>query len=305
MTPLFRCLTLALACAALAACGETPSDHTSTATGDIPAATNDDSPVLARVNGSPITRQDVEEYYSTLPVELQQVPLSFIQPQLVDRLIDQKLMAEAARAAGLADDDRIKRGLTNAEERLLQEYWLRDTVDAAMTDERLQAAYDEMNAGFAPEREIQARHILLESKDEAEAVIAELNDGAIFNDLAREKSIGPSGPNGGDLGYFTAERMVPEFSEAAFALEVGEHSKAPVQTQFGWHVIKVEDARETAPLSFADARPTLEQQEAGKIFEETMATLRDGAVIERVEEEPVIIEEPLGDLPPADENSGP
>ena len=251
------------------------------------------------------TTTDVETYYNTLPPEIRQLPMALVQPQLVDQLINQKLMAQAGRDAGLDNDERVKRGLAAAEEELLQRYWVFDTIEAAMTDERLQGAYDEMVADFTPEAEIQARHILLETKDEADAVIAELNDGAIFNDLARERSIGPSGPNGGDLGYFTAERMVPEFSAAAFALEIGEHSKEPVQTQFGWHVIKVEDARETRPLSFEEAKATLQAEEADIIYRELIDGLKADATIERIEVEPVIIEEPLGDLPPADGNSAP
>ena len=136
---------------------------------------------------------------------------------------------------------------------------------------------------FVSEREIQARHILLETEDAAKDVIAQLENGGIFNDLARELSTGPSAPTGGDLGYFTKERMIPAFSEAAFALDVGEYTKTPVETEFGWHVILVEDARDTQPPSFEENRPQLLQTEALKVYEQIIEGLRGKADIERFE----------------------
>ncbi|NJO38685.1 MAG: hypothetical protein HC871_15110, partial [Rhizobiales bacterium] len=126
--------------------------------------------------------------------------------------------------------------------------------------------------GFAYE-EVRARHILLASEDDAKAVIAELEGGADFSELAKEKSTGPSGPQGGDLGYFKKGQMVPEFGDAAFAMDVGSTSAAPVKTQFGFHVIKVEDKRKVEP-SFEETEPQIRQEVARAIVTALVEDLR-------------------------------
>jgi peptidyl-prolyl cis-trans isomerase C len=144
----------------------------------------------------------------------------------------------------------------------------------------VRARYDKEVAATAPENEVRARHILLETEEEAKAVIAELDGGADFEALAKEKSTGPTGPNGGDLGYFTRGRMVPEFEEAAYALDVGGYTKQPVQTQFGWHVIKLEDKRQVQPPAFADVEGQIPFRLHARALFRTPQQLREEAEVE-------------------------
>jgi peptidyl-prolyl cis-trans isomerase C len=149
-----------------------------------------------------------------------------------------------------------------------------------MTDDSLRTRYEEYLAANPPVSEQRARHILVANEDEAREVIVKLDGGADFAELAKEISTGPSGERGGDLGYFTAEQMVPEFSTAASALEPGQYSKDPVQTQFGWHVIMLEDRRDVAPASFEEMEPQLRQDFTRENVEIVLKELRDKATVE-------------------------
>ena len=141
------------------------------------------------------------------------------------------------------------------------------------TDEEMQALYEEQ-VGLSPPQEFKARHILVETQGEAADIIAQLDDGADFAELAKEKSTGPSGPSGGDLGWFPPDRMVAEFSQAVQALTDGAYSKSPVQTQFGWHVILREDSRESTPPPFESVRDALKQSVEGQKLQDYLQSLR-------------------------------
>ena len=151
-----------------------------------------------------------------------------------------------------------------------------------MGEDALRKRYEESIKDSAEQgEEVKARHILVACEEDAKAIIEELKKGADFAKLAAEKSTGPSGTSGGDLGYFTADAMVPEFSEAAFALKPGEITEAPVQTQFGWHVIKVEDRRAVQPPSFEQMQPQLAQEMTREILTKAIEELRAGVDIKR------------------------
>lgn len=240
------------------------------------AQTEEDDPVVARVNGTEIRRSEVFAFAGTLPAQYQSQIVQ-IYPMLVQRLVDFKLATDAGRQAGLADDARVKARLAELEERVIREAWFEMEIDALLTDDFLQARYREFVAANPPAQETRARHILLATEAEAREVIAKLDGGAEFAELAKELSTGPSGPQGGDLGYFTANQMVPEFSAAAGALEPGQHSKDPTQTQFGWHVIKVEDRRDTAPPGFAEVAQQLREEAARGAVEDALKQLREKA----------------------------
>lgn len=141
------------------------------------------------------------------------------------------------------------------------------------SEEEMQAVYDEQTK-LAPPLEFKARHILVETQGEATEIIVQLDDGADFVELAKEKSTGPSGPSGGDLGWFPPDRMVPEFSQAVEAMDDGAYTKAPVQTQFGWHVILREESRETAPPPYESVKDTLKQQVEGQKLQAYIESLR-------------------------------
>lgn len=163
--------------------------------------------------------------------------------------------------------------------RTLRTNYLVEVLAAEVDEEALQSAYDEAVAGFEPEEERKARHILVETEEDARAVIEELDGGADFATLATERSTGPSAANGGDLGFFGRGRMVPVFEDAAFALDVGGYTPDPVESQFGWHVIYLEDVRESAAPSFAELAPQIQQGLLQQAFIEAIGGLREEASI--------------------------
>jgi len=242
-------------------------------------AAND--PIVAVVNGSDILRSDVEAITRSLPDQMRQAPIEQIYPVLLDRVIDFKLLEAEAENLNLGDDPELQQTLAQARAAVLRDAMLQRKIEEGTTEEALMARYEEMKTSeeFSYE-EVHARHILLASEDDAKAVITELEGGAEFEELAKEKSTGPSGPQGGDLGYFKRGQMVPEFGDVAFTMEIGSTSPEPVQTQFGFHVIKVEDKRQVEP-SFAESEPQIRQEVARDIVTTLVAGLREGAEIER------------------------
>ncbi len=237
------------------------------------------NPVVATVAGEKIFRSDVELLYQTLPEQYRQMPMQMLFPQLVDRLVDRKLLVKAARDSNVEQDSGFKRQLAFVTDSLLQETYLTRKVDAQLTEKRLRADYEKMIADLPPKEEVRARHILLPTEKEAKAVLAEVKGGADFAETAKAKSTGPSGAQGGDLGYFTKDKMVPEFAAMAFALKPGEIAPAPVKTQFGWHVIKVEDRRQVAAPSFEESVAQLRAAAARNIVVAEVAALRGKAKV--------------------------
>jgi len=241
-------------------------------------ATKDD-PVAAVVNGEKIYRSEVMMVVDSLPEQYKQLPTAAIYPQIIQRLVDRKLLAQAAKKAGYLDKPDVKRRIEIEQEQVLQEAYLYGRIGETLTDARLKAAYDKKVAGAAKEEEVRARHILLKTEDDAKKVIAELEKGADFAKLATERSVGPTSGTGGDLGFFRKDQMVAPFAEAAFALKKGEYTHKPVQTQFGWHVIKVEDRRAAKVASFEDSKDELKEQEARAVVADIMTQVRAGAEI--------------------------
>jgi peptidyl-prolyl cis-trans isomerase C len=240
------------------------------------------NPVVAVVDGTQVHRSDVEAVARALPEQYRQVPLPQIYGMLLERAIDFRLLANAAEDQDLAGEPDVQAALAKARADVLRDAYLRGKIDQGTTDERLRERYDDLkdDEGFAQE-EVHARHILVGSEDEAKEVIAQLEGGADFAALAGEHSVDPSArSNGGDLGFFRRGQMVPEFAEAAFALEPGQRTEAPVQTQFGWHVIEVLERRTGAP-SFEETEPRLRQEVAREIVIALVADLREDAEIER------------------------
>jgi len=237
--------------------------------------------VVARVNGEEVHHSDVMAMARTLPAEYQ-TQLMAIYPMLVQRLVDFKLAGNAGRDAGLASNDRVKEFVAKAEEQAVRELYLEREIEARMNDEMIQEAYQVHLADNPPAEEFHARHILVETEEAAREVIGLLDGGADFAELAKERSTGPSGPKGGDLGYFTANQMVPEFSEAAAALEPGGYTKEPAKTQFGWHVIKLEDRRIAAPPPFEELEQQLRELVARETLKIVLDGLREGAEVEIV-----------------------
>jgi peptidyl-prolyl cis-trans isomerase C len=240
-----------------------------------------DDPVVATVDGAPVHRTEIEAVVRTLPDQMRQMPLQMLYGMLLDRVIDFHLLSTAAEEQNVGDDPAVEEALAQARAAVLRDFFVQQAIEEGTTDEKLRALYEEMKAqeGFAHE-EVHARHILVSSEDEAKAVIEQLDGGADFAEVAKETSVGPSGPAGGDLGFISREQVVPEFAEAAFALDAGETSQAPVQTQFGWHVIGVVERRHVEP-TFEETEPQLRQDLAREIVTALVDELRAGAEIER------------------------
>jgi len=241
-----------------------------------PVLAADKDPVVAVLNGTEIHASAVNEFRQSLPPQMAGAPFNV----LVDAQINNQLVAEAARKEGIASEPDVKRALKAAEESILRKAWMSKKLRASVTDDVLQKDYQKLLANFKPEDEIKASHILVETEDKAKAVIAELRKGGDFATVAKARSKDPSAQkNGGDLGYFTKGEMVPAFADAAFAMKVGDVTQAPVKTQFGWHVIKVEDRRQTTAPTFDEAKPMIRDQIAGQMAEKIVADLRDKAKI--------------------------
>jgi peptidyl-prolyl cis-trans isomerase C len=236
--------------------------------------------VVARVDGSEFHLSDIEAVQQSLPPQAQKLPLEQIYPILLDRLVDGALITEAGRKDHLDQDAEVQRRLKRYEDRLIQEAYLNRAIQGAETEDRLKASYQTLLKEKAGREEVHARHILVNSEDEAKAVISELDKGADFATLAKTRSTDPGAGSGGDLGYFGRDDMVKEFTDAAFALPAGQYTKTPVKSEFGWHVIKVEDHRASTPPSFDEARKEVSQMVARDAVEAKVKGLRAAAKIE-------------------------
>ena len=224
---------------------------------------------VGTVNGKDIWLDDVLRAAERLPEEFQQAPLENYYSQLVADMIDSQLAATAARNDEYDKRPEIAAAMRVAANRVLAESWLAEKVRAEITEKAIRSAYDKFVADTASREQVTASHVLVETEAEAEALILALHDGDDFAQLAKEKSTGPSGPNGGALGTFGRGQMVPAFETAAFDLAIGSYSDTPVQTQFGWHVIKV-DAKDIAPAPDLEA---IRAQLANNLSTQTLSRL--------------------------------
>ncbi|ASY57929.1 peptidylprolyl isomerase [Sinorhizobium sp. CCBAU 05631] len=211
-------------------------------------------PVVAKVGGQEIRQSELDLAITSLDPQLQRMPDEQKRAAALSAVIDVKLLVKDAEKEGLQNDATFKQRVAFLTERELHNAFFKKHVVDAVTKEEVKARYDKEIAAIPAQEEVKARHILVKTEDEAKAIIKELDAGKSFVELAKAKSTDPNKDDGGDLGYFTKGRMVPEFETAAFALEKGSYTKMPVKTQFGFHVILVEDKRPQAP-------PTLEQVE--------------------------------------------
>jgi len=235
--------------------------------------------VVATVNGEEIRDSDVLKVYESLPDQYRQAPFAMIKAQLVEQMVSMRIIQTAAEAENFNTQAEFTDRVSEVQRQLLQEYYLQKKIDEAVTEEALKAEYTKMTADFVPEDEVKARHILLKEEDQAKDIISKLDAGGDFVALAKEHSTGPSGPQGGDLGYFAKGRMVPEFSEVAFKLEKGGYSKEPVKSQFGWHIILVEDRRATEAPAFDGMRKQLKESLSNQTVTALLEGLRAKAVV--------------------------
>ncbi|MGA8552545.1 MAG: peptidylprolyl isomerase, partial [Stellaceae bacterium] len=237
------------------------------------------STVVARVNGTELLLADVEAAQQSLPAQLQKLPLQQIYPILLDRLVDGELVAQAGRKEHLDQDPAVQRRLHLYEDHLIQQAYVEQLIKTAVTPDRLQARYQEFLKQTPPREEVHARQILVKTEPEAKSIIAQLDKGADFAALAKKYSTDSGAASGGDLGYFTRDEMVPAFTAAAFALPAGHYTETPVKTEFGWHVIQVEDRRVKQPPSFEEAQSQTRSLVIRDAILAKLKELRSGATI--------------------------
>jgi len=243
-----------------------------------PAAPAD--PVLATVNGTPIHMSDVQNAGNNLPAQMQQLPPDQLFPLLVNQLIDRQALLVAAQTEGLQNDPKIQAAMAAAANEKLENAYVQQQIAPAITDAAVQAEYQKDYANKPGPEQVDARHILVKTQAEAEAIIERLNHGADFSKLAIKDSIDPGAKNGGELGWFSQNEMVPAFANAAFALQPGQYTKTPVQTQFGWHVILCEGKRTAPPQSFDEVKDQIRQNLADAAIKTTLDNVRSKVKIQ-------------------------
>jgi peptidyl-prolyl cis-trans isomerase C len=244
-------------------------------------------PVVATVDGLKITQKDLDMAAEDLAGNLPQVPEAQKRDYLVGYLADLKLGARAATQAKIGDSADFKTRLDYQKDKLLLEEYLNQEARKAVTDEKMKALYNDTVKDLKPEPEVHARHILVETEDQAKAIVDRLKKGEDFAKVAAEVSKDPgSGKEGGDLGWFTKDRMVPEFADAAFKLDKGQISD-PVKSQFGWHVIKLEEKRTKSFPDFEQVKDQVKSYVVQKAQTDQIVALREGAKIEKTPDAPV------------------
>ncbi|CAH2604398.1 Parvulin-like PPIase [Rhodovastum atsumiense] len=238
-------------------------------------------PVVARVDSTDIRLSDVQGAIQSLPPEYRAMPPQMLYPALVDQLVDRKAVALLATRQGLDKDPQVQRQMARAAEEALQSALFHREIGPQVSDAAVRARYDHDIAGKTGAPEVHARHILVASEADAKAIIAELKKGGDFAAIAKARSTDPGAAQGGDLGWFKQGDMLPEFSEAAFALKPGQVSDKPVQTRYGWHVIKVEERRTAPTPTFEQARDDLRNTMVQEAAQKLLTTARAGVKVEK------------------------
>src|ERR1700687_4777517 len=248
----------------------------------LPLRAEDANPVLAKVNGAEIRQSDLTLAEEELGPSLNQMDPAAKKENVLAFLIYMKIVPKAAEDKKVENNEDFKRRLAFTRNRLLMDSLLATEGKAATTDEAIKKVYEDASKQITGEQEVHARHIRVETEDEAKVVADELKKGADFAELAKKKSKDPGASDGGDLGFFTKEQMVPEFSTVAFALEPGKISD-PVKSQFGWHIIKVEEKRSRKAPEFEQVKGQIETYVTRKAQAEYVAKLREAAKVERMD----------------------
>jgi peptidyl-prolyl cis-trans isomerase C len=246
----------------------------------VPATTSPD-PVVAKVNDHEIHLSDVQGAAQSLPQNVRNVPLQTLYPMLLDQMIDGEALVIQAEKTGLDKDPGVQRQVTAAANRALQTALLTKEINPMVTEQAVRARYDAEIAGKPGEEEVHAKHILVDNEAQAKTIIDQLNKGADFAALAKQYSKDPGAAQGGDLGFFKKDEMVPEFADAAFALQPGKFTQTPVHTQFGWHVILLVERRTASAPTFEQARDDLRQKMIQEAVQKVLAQARTGLTIQK------------------------
>ncbi len=218
----------------------------------------------------------------TLPEQLRALPPSMLYPMLLDQLVDRQVIVLQAKKEKMQDDPKVQAAIQRAADMAMQNALLTREIQPLLTPEAIKARYDKEYAGKPGDEEVRAAHILVPDEDKAKDIIAQLDKGADFAALAKANSKDPSAAqNNGELGWFKKGDMLPEFSDAAFALQPGKITEHPVHTRFGWHVIKLEERRTAPPPSLDDVRDDIRQQIIQENVAKVLASAKQGVNIEK------------------------
>ncbi|MCD8571518.1 MAG: peptidylprolyl isomerase [Alphaproteobacteria bacterium] len=239
------------------------------------------NPVVAKVGSQEITRLDVFNFIRELPDNLRSMPVEQLYPMALDQVINSRIVNEKVDQANLDTNPEVQKQLAEAKEQIERNVFIQEELDKRVTDSKLQSAYEEYKKKLPEVQEVKAKHILVKEEDKAKEIIQKIKDGGSFEELAKENSTDGTASLGGELGYFAKESVVPEFGNAAFGMKAGEMSQTPVKTQFGYHVIKVEDKRVRPAPSFEQAKPFLEGNLRREMLDEVIAEWKKGVPIEK------------------------
>jgi peptidyl-prolyl cis-trans isomerase C len=238
--------------------------------------------VLAVVNGDKILKSELQANMRQLPPQVQQLPLESIYPQLLEQMVMERIVRKAGYDAGLESTSEVKARMKEMEKKIVADEYLRRETKKIVTDAELKKKYETYAASFKGEPEVRASHILVKDEAAAKEIIKQVKGGADFAKLSADKSIDKgAAAQGGDLGYFSKGQMVPEFEKAAFAMKPGDISTKPVKTDFGYHIIKLVDARTSAPESFDKMKPELEGAASQEAAKQVVKDLMQKAAVER------------------------
>ena len=257
------------------------------------------NPVVAKMKGGEVTRLDVFNFIQDLPAQTRQMPLEQLYPLALEQVINSRIIAAKTKNVNLDSDEEVKKRLAAAKTEIVRGVYIEKQVSEKISEDRLKSVYEEYVKNFPDIQDVKARHILVKEEGKAKDLIKQIEGGASFEDLAKANSTDGTAQNGGDLGYFAKTDVVPAFGDAAFALNIGEFTKKPVKTDFGYHVIKVEEKRKRPPASYDDIKPYLETQVRRQILDETIQAWRKDADIQRFDINGDAIEPSAGEPAPA------
>lgn len=233
------------------------------------------NPVVAKVGDEEIMRLDVLNFITQLPPNVRQMPIEQLFPMALEQVVNTRIIAMNVDTDQVKDDETVQKQIEMAKEQILRNAYIEQEVEKKITDDRLKKAYKEQVTSQPDVEQVKAAHILVADEAKAKELIAKLNEGADFAELAKENSTDGTAQTGGELGYFAKADVVPEFANAAFSMKAGEYSKEPVKSDFGFHVIKVEEKRNRPKPDFESSKPYLEQELRREVLEEMMKDWQD------------------------------
>ena len=213
--------------------------------------------IAAQVNDHIISAKDVLMALEKLPSKIKEQPLPSLYPNIVNELINQHLIAQQAYKENLDKNKKVLSEINKRKEQIMAKYWLNSYLSQKLDKKNLKNFYNNYLKSFKSSKEYNASHILVKEEKEALNIIKKLNNKALFSDLAKEFSVGPSGKTGGKLGWFSSGQMVKEFEKATFILNKGQITKEPVKTKFGFHIIKLNEVRISQPKNFTEIEPEI------------------------------------------------